>query len=72
MNVKGIASLGVRTSQVPEMRGFLTKALGLDVAFEEPDFVVLRCPSGDKSRSSGRQAHNRLSSSSATTSLPGF
>lgn len=48
MNVNGIAWLGVRTSQVPEMRRFLAETLGLDVTFEQPDFVVFNCPSGDK------------------------
>jgi Glyoxalase/Bleomycin resistance protein/Dioxygenase superfamily len=48
VKVKGIAWLGVRTSQVPEMRGLLTEALGLDVVFEQPDFVVFRCPGGDQ------------------------
>jgi Glyoxalase/Bleomycin resistance protein/Dioxygenase superfamily len=48
MKVKGIAWLGVQTSQVPEMRRFLSEALGLDVAFEERDFVVFTCASVDK------------------------
>jgi len=48
MKVIGIAWLGVQTSKVPEMRRFATETLGLEVAFEEPDFVVFSCPSGDQ------------------------
>jgi hypothetical protein len=48
MKVRGIAWLGVQTAQVPEMRRFATETLGLEVEFEEPDFVVFRCASGDK------------------------
>jgi hypothetical protein len=47
MQVTGIGWAGTRTDGYGAMVGFLTGVLGLAVTRQQPDFAVLRLPSGD-------------------------
>ena len=48
MKVKGLIWLGTRTSKFDEMRNFYQNMMGLDTVHQEPGFVVMDLPNGDR------------------------
>lgn len=48
MNVKGLVWLGTRTSNFDAMVHFYRDILGLEVTYQEPGFIVLDLPNGDR------------------------
>ena len=48
MKVKGLAWLGTRTSQFDAMRNLYQDVMGMSLTHQEPGFVVLELPNGDK------------------------
>ena len=48
MRARGLAWLGIRTARFEEMARFFGDTLGLQLAHEEPDFLVFGLPNGDK------------------------
>ena len=48
MKVKGLAWLGTRTSQFDAMRNLYQDVMGMSLTYQEPGFVVLELPNGDK------------------------
>ena len=48
MNVKGIAWLGTRTTKFESMLSLYRDVMGMPVTQQEPGFVVLDLPNGDK------------------------
>lgn len=48
MNVKGLIWLGTRTSKFDEMRNMYHRVMGLAITYQEPGFVVMDLPSGDR------------------------
>ena len=56
MNVKGIVWLGTRTSNYEAMKNLYQNIMGMQVALEEPGFLVLDLPNGDKVELFGEQS----------------
>jgi len=48
MKIKGIVWLGTRTSKFNEMQNLYHNVMGLDVVYQEPGFVVMDLPNGDR------------------------
>lgn len=48
MNVKGIVWLGTRTSKFDSMLHLYQHVMGMQITHQEPGFVVLDLPNGDK------------------------
>ena len=48
MKVKGIVWLGTRTSQFDAMLNLYQNVMGLNITYQEPGFVVMDLPNGDK------------------------
>jgi catechol 2,3-dioxygenase-like lactoylglutathione lyase family enzyme len=48
MKIKGIVWLGTRTSDFDGMVNFYQNIMGLDVTHQEPGFVVMDLPNGDR------------------------
>jgi len=48
MKAKGIVWLGTRTTKFDEMRNLCHKVMGLDIVYQEPGFVVLDLPNGNR------------------------
>jgi catechol 2,3-dioxygenase-like lactoylglutathione lyase family enzyme len=48
MNVKGIVWLGTRTSKFEAMLQLYTNVMGMQLTHQEPGFVVMDLPNGDK------------------------
>ena len=48
MKVKGIIWLGTRTSNFDAMVNLYRNIMGLDIAHQEPGFVVMDLPNGDR------------------------
>lgn len=48
MNVKGIVWLGTRTSKFDAMLNLYRDVMGMPVTHQEPGFIVLDLPNGDK------------------------
>ena len=48
MKVKGIVWLGTRTSNFDAMVNLYRNIMGLDVVYQEPGFVVMDLPNGDR------------------------
>jgi catechol 2,3-dioxygenase-like lactoylglutathione lyase family enzyme len=60
MNVKGIVWLGTRTSKFDAMLNLYQNVMGMRLAHQEPGFVVLDLPNGDKVELFGDEsAYNR-------------
>ena len=47
MKVKEIVWLGTRTAHLDAMVNLCQNIMGLDVAYQEPGFVVMALPNGD-------------------------
>ena len=47
MKVKGVIWLGTRTSNFDAMVNLYRNIMGLDIAYQEPGFVVMDLPNGD-------------------------
>lgn len=48
MRIKGVSWAGIKTDQFEAMANFFRTTAGLEVALEQPDFIVFRLPDGDK------------------------
>lgn len=48
MNIKGLVWLGTRTSKFEAMLHMYHQVMGLDVTHQEPGFVVMDLPNGDR------------------------
>src|SRR5262245_39457376 len=48
MKVKGLVWLGTRTSNFEAMVNLYQNILGLDITYQEPGFVVMDLPNGDR------------------------
>ncbi|HEX9386921.1 MAG TPA: VOC family protein [Anaerolineales bacterium] len=48
MEIKGIVWLGTRTSNFDEMVNLYQNIMGLDITHQEPGFVVMDLPNGDR------------------------
>ena len=48
MKVKAIIWLGTRTSKFDEMQNLYHNIMGLDIVYQEPGFVVMDLPNGDR------------------------
>jgi len=48
MKVKGLIWLGTRTSKFDEMRNLYHNVMGLNITYQEPGFVVMDLPNGDR------------------------
>jgi len=57
MKIKGLAWLGTRTSNFEAMANFYHNILGLDLVHQEPGFVVLDLPNGDRVEVFGEDSH---------------
>jgi catechol 2,3-dioxygenase-like lactoylglutathione lyase family enzyme len=57
MNVKGIIWLGTRTSRFESMLKLYRDVMGMTVTKQEPGFVVMDLPNGDKVELFGEESH---------------
>lgn len=48
MKIRGLAWLGTRTSRFDEMLNLYQTVMGMNLTHQEPGFVVLELPDGDK------------------------
>ena len=48
MKIKGIVWLGTRTSKFDAMVNLYRNIMGLDIVYQEPGFVVMDLPNGDR------------------------
>jgi len=61
MKVKGLAWLGTRTSKFDAMLNLYQDVMGMSLTHQEPGFVVLELPNGDKAELFGdKSSYNRF------------
>ena len=48
MKIKGLIWLGTRTSKFDEVQNLYHNIMGLDIVYQEPGFVVMDLPNGDR------------------------
>lgn len=69
MNVKGIVWLGTRTSNYKAMKNLYQNIMGMQAVHEEPGFLVLDLPNGDKVEVFGEESSYNTE---FTTPVAGF
>jgi len=60
MKIKGIVWLGTRTSKFDEMQNLYHNIMGLDIAYQEPGFVVMDLPNGDRVEVFGEESQYNM------------